>query len=265
MEILEISKWWGTFFILGVAFLPLTFSIFKNFFDRGYVFSKILGVAVVSYAVFLLGILHIIPFSFLTSALVLFSFALLFWSYVRSFQPDIHGLEKYMDFGFINSILRSEFFPPKDMWFTPLSINYYYFGHLTTAVLTKLSNIPSSITFNLMIASIFAFTLTGSFSIGANLIYMLKSQINSNNKNIINSKVLNFGTWRLFRVWKFEFGALIGGLLTAFLVSLSGNLQTIYAFFKNYSGENPVPFWHLPFSLSTFPNNYWYPNATRFI
>src|SRR3989344_8091667 len=154
MEILEISKWWGTFFILGVAFLPLTFSIFKNFFDRGYVFSKILGVAVVSYAVFLLGILHIIPFSFLTSALVLiffallnisfitrgksgglrkfltilkenwliflfeevlFSIALLFWSYVRSFQPDIHGLEKYMDFGFINSILRSEFFPPKDM------------------------------------------------------------------------------------------------------------------------------------------------------
>ena len=276
-NLLLIFQWWLVFFVIGISFLPLTFIVFKNFFDKGYVFSKILGVAVVSYAVFLLGILHIIPFSFLTSALVLiffallnisfitrgksgglrkfltilkenwliflfeevlFSIALLFWSYVRSFQPDIHGLEKYMDFGFINSILRSEFFPPKDMWFTPLSINYYYFGHLTTAVLTKLSNIPSNITFNLMIATVFAFTFAGSFSIGANLIHKL-----------------NVKRYMLFA----------GGFLTAFIVSFAGNLQTIYAFFKNYVGENPVPFWHLPFSLSTFPNNYWYPNATRFI
>ena len=76
MEILEISKWWGTFFIIGVAFLPLTFSIFKNFFDRGYVFSKILGIGVVSYTIFILGLLHIAPFSFLTSALILIFFAI---------------------------------------------------------------------------------------------------------------------------------------------------------------------------------------------
>ena len=306
-----IFQWWIVIFGIGLIFLPLTFTIFKNFFDRGYIFSKILGIVVASYAVFLLGVLHIAPFSSLTSALILIFFAvlnfafiirkkndglksflkilkenwqififeeilfilcLLSWSYVRSFQPDIHGLEKYMDFGILNSILRSEFFPPKDMWFTPLPINYYYFGHLTTAILTKLSNIPSNITFNLMIASIFAFTFVGSFSIGANLIRILKSQItnhksqiNNNAQNPKNSKVLNFRNWRLFGVWNFEFGALIGGFLTAFLVSFAGNLQTIYAFFKNYSGDNPVPFWHLPFSLSTFPNNYWYPNATRFI
>ena len=292
MEILEISKWWGTFFIIGVAFLPLTFSIFKNFFDRGYVFSKILGIGVVSYTIFILGLLHIAPFSFLTSALILiffailnfafiirkkndglkkflmilkknwaifileeiiFTIAFLFWSYVRSFQPDIHGLEKYMDFGILNSILRSEFFPPKDMWFTPLSINYYYFGHLTTAVLTKLSNIPSNITFNLMVATIFAFTFTGSFSIGANLISILTSE----------EPIRSPQRWSL--TTPLRWFSITAGLLTGFLVSLSGNFQTIYAFFKNYSGENPVPFWHLPFSLSTFPNNYWYPNATRFI
>src|SRR3989344_3013414 len=291
-NLLLIFQWWLVFFVIGISFLPLTFIVFKNFFDKGYVFSKILGVAVVSYAVFLLGILHIIPFSFLTSALVLiffallnisfitreksgglrkfltilkenwliflfeevlFSIALLFWSYVRSFQPDIHGLEKYMDFGFINSILRSEFFPPKDMWFTPLSINYYYFGHLTTAVLTKLSNIPSNITFNLMIASIFAFTFVGSFSIGANLISILTSE----------EPIRSPQRWRL--TTPLRWFSITGGLLTAFLVSLSGNLQTIYSFFKNYVGDNPVPFWHLPFSFSTFPNSYWYPNATRFI
>ncbi len=280
----SIITWWIVIFGIGLIFLPLTFIIFKNFFDRGYIFSKILGIAVVSYTIFLLGILHIGPFSFLTSVLVLiffailntsfiirerndglkrflriikdnwvififeeilFIFCLLFWSYIRSFQPDIHGLEKYMDFGILNSILRSEFFPPKDIWFTPLSINYYYFGHLTTAVLTKLSNIPSSITFNLMIASIFAFTLVGSFSIGANLVF--RSFVTKNSK--IQTTI----------------ATVAAGLLTGLLVSLCGNLQTIYSFFKNYSGENPVPFWHLPFSFPTFPNNYWYPNATRFI
>jgi uncharacterized membrane protein len=137
-EYIYILQWWTILFLLGIIFLPLTFNIFRNFFDKGYNFSKILGIAVVSYAIFLLGILHIAPFSFLTAALVLIFFAilnfgliirgksdglknflmilkknwqiflfeeilfiiaLLFWSYIRSFQPDIHGLEKYMDFG----------------------------------------------------------------------------------------------------------------------------------------------------------------------
>jgi len=100
---------------------------------------------------------------------LLFGGALFLWSYIRSFQPDINGLEKLMDYGFINSILRSDAFPPKDMWFTPFSINYYYFGHLLTAVLTKLAAIPSEITYNLMIASLFALTMCSSFSIGYNL------------------------------------------------------------------------------------------------
>ena len=291
-EHIYILQWWAILFILGVIFLPLAFRIFSNFLDKGYIFSKILGIAVVSYTVFLSGILHLAPFSFLTSALVLIFFgilnfafiirkkndglkkflmilkknwpvflleeiifiiAFLFWSYIRSFQPDIHGLEKYMDFGILNSILRSEFFPPKDIWFTPLPINYYYFGHLTTAVLTKLSNIPSNITFNLMIASIFAFTFVGSFSIGANLISILTSE----------EPIRSPQRWRL--TTPLRWFSITGGLLTAFLVSLSGNLQTIYSFFKNYVGDNPVPFWHLPFSFSTFPNSYWYPNATRFI
>src|SRR6185437_13958935 len=32
---------------------------------------------------------------------ILFLAGLFFLSYIRSFSPDIHGLEKYMDFGFI--------------------------------------------------------------------------------------------------------------------------------------------------------------------
>ncbi len=151
-----------------------------------------------------------------------------------------------MDYGFINSILRSTYFPPKDMWMTPLYINYYYFGHLMTAVATLLSGLPSNITFNLMLSSIFAFTLTGSFSLGANLVYLLnKSQV-STIKHLTSKYIF-------------------AGLLSAVLVTGAGNLHTLYTLFTPYQNDSPVPPTQLVFAPQTFPNQYWYPNATRFI
>ncbi len=305
-DFIFILKWWLVIFVIGFIFLPSATRIFKNFFDKGYIFSKIIGTVIISYVAFILGVTYIAPFTGLTLAFILtlllifnlslvfkidngylriksafliilkekwvifvfeeilFIIALFFWSYVRSYAPDIHGLEKYMDFGFVNSILRSEYFPPKDMWFTPFSINYYYFGHLATAVLTKLSGIPSNITFNLMLATIFAFTFTASFSIGANLIYFLmRGATRLDGLPTARSEKSE----RALAGGKFGAGprAIIAGFLTAFLISFAGNLQTIYAFFKPYQNDNPVPFWQLSFSPFTFPNSYWYPNATRFI
>ena len=269
-DILFILRWWFTFLLIGVSFLPITSKIFSSFLDKGYVFSKILGLIFISYTIFILSSLHLITFNqtniliiwiiialpqvyFLkkgkllnTKSLklilieeILFFLALFLWSYIKGFNPDIHDLEKYMDFGFINSILRSEYFPPRDMWFTPLSINYYYFGHLFTAVATKISQIPSYITFNLMLSSIFAFTFTMSFSIGINLIDKIKPY------SIKKSFIL--------------------GLFFAYVVTLAGNLQTIYAFLTHFDSEIPKPFWEFGLAISTFPNSYWYPNATRFI
>ncbi len=268
-----ILKWFLVFFAIGIAFLPLTFSIFKDFKDKGYIFSKIIGLALVSYLVFVIGSLRIAKFSESTvySALflffiinylifiykkihllpiiktkikifvieeIIFLIMLFFWSAIRSNAPDIRGLEKFMDFGFLNSILRTDYFPAKDMWYTPLSINYYYFGHLMTAVLTKLSAIPSFISYNLMLATLFALTFTTSLSLGMNLFDKINFSIKST----------------------------LAGLLSATLVTLGGNLTTIYAFFRAYvPADKPVPFWQLPFLPSSFPNGYWYPNATRFI
>jgi uncharacterized membrane protein len=269
-DLFFVFKWWFVFFLIGISFLPITTKIFSGFIDKGYIFSKILGLLFISYAIYLLGSLNILSFSFTNIIIVwimialpqifllrnnklinfqnlkliiieeiLFFVALLLWSYIRGFNPDIRDLEKFMDFGFINSILRTDYFPATDMWFTPLSINYYYFGHLFTAVVTKISQIPSFITFNLMLATIFAFTFTMSFSIGINLINKIKAF------SLIKSVLL--------------------GLFFAYVVSLAGNLQTIYAFFTKYDSEWPKPFWELGLSISTFPNSYWYPSATRFI
>ena len=80
---------------------------------------------------------------------------------------------------------------------------------------------------------------------------------------------------------------IFSGFLTAFLVTLAGNMRTIYAFTRGYTGENVKPFWELVWGIRDLGNvgglgileifrvlwgkigegmnTYWYPNATRFI
>src|ERR1700722_17790661 len=206
-DVQAVLQWWLVLFLLGVALTPVTFRLFPLFFDKGYPFSKILGSLVIAYLVFVAGIVHFAPFTvptiifvalivtivsfvsyrpkwklwytlkqkWLTFAIeeLVFLATLLIWAYIHSFDPDIHGLEKFMDFGFVNSLLRTTYFPPKDMWFTPYAINYYYFGHLVTAMLTKLSGLPSYITFNLMLSTIVAACFTLTLSLGSNLYFNL--------------------------------------------------------------------------------------------
>ncbi|MEK7605094.1 MAG: DUF2298 domain-containing protein [Patescibacteria group bacterium] len=266
-------QWYSMLLLLGLIFFPFTKRLFAQFIDGGYAFSKTVGILIVAYLMLVTGTVHILTFTFpsliililVSAGLSFFSFryfplpdkshrllpwiiaeellfltVFLFWAYVRSFTPDINGLEKFMDYGFVNSILKTTYFPAKDMWFTPFSINYYYFGHFVTALLTKLSLLSSNYTYNLMIASIAALTFSSSFSIAINLY-----------NNVAKKKYF----LRLFIV----------GILTAAIVTFAGNFHSIYTFFKPYENEHPVPPLQLQFSPLTFPNSYWYPNATRFI
>lgn len=271
-------QWYFTVLVIGILFFPLTSVVFSRFSDKGYPFAKILGLSLSSYVVFNLGLSRILQFdtfsvlavilviSIASSLLVikksqiskksfktflrekwkillfeeiLFLTSLYLLSYIRAFSPDIHGLEKYMDFGFINSIFRSDYFPPKDMWFSPFSINYYYFGHLMTAVLTKASFIKPNVSYNLMLATIFAMCTTASFSIAFNLISVFSKKLST----------------KLY----------IFPIISMLALSLGGNLHSVYTFFTPYENEHPVPPWELSFNPTGFPNAYWYPNATRFI
>src|SRR3989338_11498309 len=98
------------------------------------------------------------------------------WSMVRGFQPDISGLEKFMDAGFVNAILRSKWTPPADMWLSGHTINYYYFGHFLAAFLTLLSGIDSAYTYNLMLATVFALSMIGSFGFVYNYLALRNTQ-----------------------------------------------------------------------------------------
>jgi uncharacterized membrane protein len=72
------------------------------------------------------------------------SFALPFVAYLamRGFNHDIYGLEKFMDFGFVNAALASPTMPPPDPWLAGATINYYYFGHVVAAFLIALTGVP---------------------------------------------------------------------------------------------------------------------------
>ena len=282
-----IIYWWLTLMGIGLIFLPLTKKLFSNFFDQGYLFSKVFGVAISSYLVWLLASLKILPFYQETIWFVLiigllvnlaissmkfppptptshprptshfppillifaleelmFFITLTFWSYIRGFQPNIQGLEKFMDFGFINSILRSKFFPPADIWFAGKSINYYYFGHYVTAFLTKATGINSAVTYNLMIATLFAFCFSLTFSLTGNLLYFFLLKKFENLKIDFKLKIKNLKL------------IIIGGLIAAFVISLGANLHPAYYNFK-------MKILKKPYCDGSF--SYWYPNATRYI
>lgn len=259
-------QWYAASLCIAVVFFGITKTIFRSFFDHGYAFSRTIGILLLSYGVFLFGNLHIFPFQITTLILLLicaliggyflqkkrkkeqlnwkiiigeellFLGALFLWAFVRGQEPSIHGLEKFMDFGFINSILRAKYFPPLDMWFANLPINYYYFGHLTAAVQIKLSGVPPEVGYNLILATLFAQSIVSTFSLVTQIVFTYGKNLKK---------------------------AILFGFIGSWIMNFGGNLHTIYLFSTGYTPDKPVPFWEI---LSGYnPSHYWYPNATRFI
>lgn len=108
---------------------------------------------------------------------ILFIGGFTIYALIRAYQPDIFGLEKYMDFGFINSYLNSVKLPANDMWMAGKAINYYSFGHFFASVVIRFWGILPQIGYNLMLALLFAWGLTISFSVVVNLGTMKKGII----------------------------------------------------------------------------------------
>ncbi len=137
---------------------------------------------------------------------IVFAVAFAAWCVVRAHMPNIEtaGGEKWMESAFLNAVLRSDTFPPHDPWLSGFAISYYYFGYVIIAMLTRLAAVPSPIAFNLGIATLFALTCTGAFS----LVY-----------NLIAAEGALFGG-RLRKTT-----AIVGGLLGPLLVAVMGNLE----------------------------------------
>ncbi len=67
---LPVLCWWLAIFVLGLLAFPLIFSAFRGMRDRGYIFSKTIGILLMAYLAWLLANLHVLPFSSLSTLLV---------------------------------------------------------------------------------------------------------------------------------------------------------------------------------------------------
>jgi len=191
--------------ILGLIAFPLAYYVFKRLPDRGATLSKVFGLLLSTYLLWILGLTGLVSNSGFTligillaitlvSALVLrrqfrqigaflwrerfhllageaiFLGIFFMWVVIVAQVPAINHTEKPMDFGFLNAILRSESFPPEDMWLSGNSISYYYFGHLAMGGLTKLTGITSSVSYNLSVVLIPALVSIAAYGLVYNLI-----------------------------------------------------------------------------------------------
>ena len=189
----------------GLAAFPLAYHLLPKLRDRGYSVSKPLGILLVSYTVWILSSLHLVPYTRLALFALLLILAgvsltyawrhrieirafvlreryvllategifLLFyigWLIYRAYDPSIAGTEKPMDFAFLNASLQARFSPPEDPWLIGNPISYYYFGYWMMASVTKLTAIPSNIAYNLALALIPAMAASAIFGLIYNMV-----------------------------------------------------------------------------------------------
>lgn len=257
--------WWLTIWILGCGFIPVTGVLFAGFQDRGWLFSKVLAVAVSGYLVWLLVTLGILKFTAMTClgvtfvciaangllavflnkkgryALpedqgdlifveeVIFYTAFLLWTYVAGFRPQAHGVEKFMDYGFMEAMMRSTVLPARDMWYSQEPMNYYYGGQYYAVYLTKLTGTPLAAAYHLMRTLIAGMAFALPFS----LVRQMAADYHRKGRRVIS---------------------VLSGLLAGGAVSLAGNMHyVIYA-------------WILPHTqMGKGEEDYWFPNSTRYI
>lgn len=90
---------------------------------------------------------------------------------VRFVSPAISFAEKFMDHGFLASVIRNPIVPPLDPWFAGGTLNvYYYLGYWMFGCLAIVSGVPSNIAFNLALPTVFALSAVSLYTTGTLLL-----------------------------------------------------------------------------------------------
>ncbi len=190
-----------------ISFIPVSNYLY-TLKDRGYILNKIVIYSISVYILWILASLRIISFSSSSTFIITFIVIILFsiysyrliqkktysilslkkdigvfvieeilflsvtllFIYLRGINPQAFGTEKFMDFGFLNASLKSQYFPPHDIWLSGTRINYYYYGQYFFAFISRLAIIPSNYFYNLAISFIAGFLVSSTFSVVYNLL-----------------------------------------------------------------------------------------------
>ena len=236
----DVILWLITVELLGLAAFPLAYFLLPNLADRGYGFSKTLGILIVGYAAWILGVLHVVPtvwaglagtlvamaavsawvalrrrtkiLGFVRSHWRIIAFSeLVFlaffvgWTLFRLYDPGIDHTEQPMDFAFLNASIRSEVGHPEDPWLRGEAVSYYYFGYWMMGVISELSGVASNVSYNLAIALIPALASAG---VGSLVISMVRSE---------------GGAWR---------SGIVSGVAAGVVLGVASNLAGVLEFMR---------------------------------
>lgn len=200
--------WWLASLALAIGVWPLLVGLFPFHRDHGYAIARAISGPVLAYVVLLLvavgiirngAIAHIVSIALLAVCSVVISIRFVDWrsiskslksvlaiefvfcltffmvAVIRSRNPEIEGLEKFMNFGFINSIYFAPTFPPPDPWFAGNPINYYYFGHMAAATMIRLTGVPLDVGYNLAFSQVLASFAAAMTSLALEMLVRLRS------------------------------------------------------------------------------------------
>ena len=263
--------WYLLALVLGAAFMPLTGRMFRRFEDKGWIFSKVTAIAVTGFVTWFLVAVKVLKFTTITCVAVtvacvlcsillyqkeqkagfecipfehmklvyveemLFFAFFLLWTYLAGFHPAAYGTEKFMDYGFMEAMMRSKTLPATDLWYSGGKINYYYGGQYFAVFLTKLSGTRVELTYNLMRTFVAGFAFIMPFSL---VHQMVRDRLGRKNTG-----------------WKKKMPS-VTGFLAGIAVSVAGNMHyVIYGcvipWIQKAKGEEV--------------GHYWFPDATRYI
>ena len=263
--------WYLLALVLGAVAMPLTGRLFRRFQDRGWMFSKVTAIAVSGFLTWFLVAVKIIKFTTMTCIVVtlvcaaaslilycreqkagfecipfahldlvyaeelLFFAAFLLWTYFAGFHPAAYGTEKFMDYGFMEAMMRSKTLPATDLWYSQGKINYYYGGQYFAVFLTKLSGAKVELTYNLMRTFVAGLAFAMPFSLVHQMVTDRLGKTGSRWKKALPS---------------------VTGILAGISVSIAGNMHyvvygQIIPFIRKVKGEEV--------------SSYWFPDATRYI
>ena len=239
---LSVAIWLAVAQAIALIAFPLSFVVFRPLADKGWLFSKGLGLLLLGLVVWLMSGLELMAFTRTAvivgaAALSLVNLALLVlnWKEIRAFfekhwktvlvaelvflaafaafmvvrmaNPDLwhpyRGGEKPMDMAYLNAVLKSSYMPPYDPWFGGGYINYYYWGQFLVGMLIHATGIAPEIALNLAVPLFFAMTAAFSYSVVYNLACAAKG------RGLLSG----------------EISPILAGLLGALFVVVLGNLD----------------------------------------
>lgn len=262
----SVILWWGSVLILGIGFLPLTSYMFQKSDDGGWLFSKTIGLFLSGWILWTFNVLHVLEFRQRNILIVVFvlasaNYGIFFWQrtrkktkkrpafihwklilmeeilftalfalavYIVGFRPEAYGTEKFMDYGFMTAMSRSFYMPFEDPWYAGKAVNYYYGGQYMAAFLMKMTGDTPGVSYNLMRATVTAFSFALPFSLTYTL---MRDKMGENARS----------PW-------------LAGILGGCAVAFCGNFHyVIYGIIYPLLG------------LGGKDYSYWFPDSTRYI